>query len=72
MAGNQADSCEGLTTRQKIAVMQAFCNGKPIQVRASRVGLANGFNCLYWQNYTKQDEPDWDWWNYEYRIKEQA
>ena len=74
MAWNQSDSCEGLTTRQKIAVMQSFCNGKQIEFRSSRVGLANRTQptILDWRLWTNPLEPQWNWYEFQYRVKEQA
>lgn len=47
------------TLKGKIAVMQAYEMGREVQVR-----YRNGV--LGWQN---SKSPEWDWLNYEYRIK---
>ena len=47
------------TTKEKIAVMQAFEDGKETEK------LVN----VNWRDVVI-DEPDWDWKNYDYRTKE--
>lgn len=49
------------TVQEKIAVMQAFADGKPIECRAA--SLRDG-------NWTLTERPAWDWRDVDYRIKE--
>ncbi len=49
-----------MTTKEKIAVMQAWLNGKSIQVKS----IASD---EVW--YDVENEPSWDWLTREYRIK---
>lgn len=51
-----------MTTKEKIAVMQAFLEGKPIQYK-----LATGSDT----DWVRNDEPRWDWEHCIYRIKPQ-
>lgn len=44
-----------------ISVMQAYADGKEIQIRGSRNEV--------WRDWVLPDAPTWDWHNYEYRIK---
>lgn len=72
MAWNQTNSCEEMTTRQKIAVMQAFHNGKQIEFRSSRVGLYENREPIQyeWKVWAFRQEPNWNWFHFEYRVKE--
>ena len=71
MAGNPSVASEELTTRQKIAVMQAFCSGKVIEWRTSRQGLTQYIGGpKHWEQWTHREEPNWDWARFEYRVKE--
>lgn len=47
-----------MTTKEKIAVMQAFLDGKTIQKLYD--------DC--WEDYPPYKEPDWDW-SCDYRVK---
>ncbi len=49
------------TTKEKIAVMQAFEDGKNIEVKA--------ISWTEWQPVAIYGAPSWDWNNYDYRIK---
>lgn len=49
-------------TLKKIAVMQAFCEGKPIQMYYNSINK--------WEDYIS-GEPLWDWRNQNYRIKQE-
>ena len=51
-----------MTTEEKIAVMQAYVEGKKIQVRSCGYDLWR--DCIY--------EPDWDWVSCDYRVKPEA
>lgn len=49
-----------MTTEQKIAVMQAYVDGK--QIQQQRINQNNAWkNCVI--------EPFWDWYNIDYRVK---
>ena len=49
-----------MNTRDKIEIMQAFVDGKPVEFRdKSRIGD--------WQRCV---DPTWDWWNYNYRVED--
>lgn len=48
-----------MTTEEKIAVMQAYVDGKKIQVKACCV--REWRDCIV--------APDWDWVSYDYRVK---
>ena len=52
-----------MTTKEKIAVMQAFCDGKTIQISM----LDNND----WSNINKDSNPEWNWRNFKYRIKQE-
>lgn len=48
-----------MNTEDKIEIMQAFVDGKPIEVRfTSHIG--DWYTCV---------DPTWDWLNCEYRLK---
>lgn len=47
------------TLLEKIAVMQAFADGKEIQRER------NGSNA----GFISDDRPQWDWYTYDYRVK---
>lgn len=49
------------TLEEKIAIMQAYLNGKPIEVKIS--GL-NKWELIYGR------EPNWNWGDTDYRVKE--
>ena len=51
-----------MTTKEKIEVMQAYVDGKQIQIRAA------GNNKRDWEDFNF-GEPCWDWYETEYRIK---
>jgi len=48
-----------MTTKEMIAVMQAYIDGKKIQIADK--------GCKDWENYI--GEPLWDWDTFDYRIK---
>lgn len=48
-----------MTTQEKIAVMQAYVDGKQIQIRTSKG----------WIDFYITAEPSWNWRDFEYRIK---
>jgi hypothetical protein len=50
-----------MTTKEKIAVMQAYLDGRPIQLRC------NGGNGGHWADLLS--EPMWTWGQDRYRIK---
>ena len=50
-----------MNTKQKIEVMQAWLDGKPIQ--RERKGLAD------WADWSATNEPVWCWSDFNYRIK---
>lgn len=50
-----------MNTEEKIEVMQAYLNGKKIQVKGKRDDT--------WEDYNHKSEPDWDWFRCDYRIK---
>lgn len=50
-----------MTTEEKIAVMQAFCEGKTIQMYYNSLDV--------WKDYTS-GEPLWNWRDQNYRIKQ--
>lgn len=50
------------TTEEKIAIMQAYAEGKKIEYKV------NGHD-EYWAQWVIQEEPQWDWGWYDYRIK---
>jgi hypothetical protein len=52
------------TTKEKIRIMQAFEDGKPIEQL-----FENGIPPLCFDKGTYSGEPDWNWLNCEYRIK---
>lgn len=47
-----------MNTEDKIKIMQAFVDGKPIEVRFTE--HKSWHTCV---------DPKWDWWEYEYRLK---
>ena len=49
------------TIEEKIAVMQAFKDGKEIEIAPNSPG----------EIWAPCKEPDWDWTMYSYRVKEQ-
>lgn len=49
-----------MTTIEKIAVMQAYVDGKQVQVRITKEE---------WADMSRVSEPTWNWSNNEYRIK---
>lgn len=50
-----------MTTAGKIAVMQAYVDGKPIQIRATRKNKSDWIDSY--------GEPHWDWDFFAYRVK---
>ena len=50
-----------MTTKEKIEVMQAYEEGKQIQIRAIRINKSDWVDSY--------GEPNWDWDFFEYRIK---
>ena len=52
------------TTKEMIAVMQAFEDGKPIEVANSASNFENAGECA-WQ---ATPVPSWDWLSYVYRV----
>lgn len=46
------------TDREKIAVMEAFCNGQAVEFKRDSA-----------TQWIKVESPAWDWSSYEYRIK---
>ena len=48
------------TTKEMIAVMQAFENGAEIEAKPIVVG-----------DWEEETEPEWDWVSFDYRIKKQ-
>lgn len=53
---------KNMTTEEKIAVMQAYVDGKKIQ--AKTFGADNWMDCIV--------EPSWNWVVYDYRVKPEA
>ena len=49
------------TTEEKISVMQAYADGKTLQIKSKDTGE--------WKDYFIADEPLWDWHHIDYRIK---
>lgn len=49
-----------MTTAEKIEVMQAYLDGKQIQIK-----VGDGWKDIYY-------EPEWDWGIHDYRIKPEA
>lgn len=49
------------TIEEKIAVMQAYVDGKTIEC----------YGYSYLNNWTEVENPRWDWWNYDYRVKQE-
>lgn len=49
------------TIEEKIAVMQAYADGKTIEC----------YGYSYLNNWTEVENPRWDWWNYDYRVKQE-
>lgn len=47
-----------MNTEDKIKIMQAFVDGKPIEARFTE--HKSWYTCV---------DPTWDWWEYEYRLK---
>ena len=52
-----------MTTEEKIAVMQAFCENKIIQI--SIVDVED------WSNIGKNQVPEWNWSRFNYRVKKE-
>lgn len=52
-----------MTTKEKIAVMQAYVDGKQIQIRATRINKSDWVDSY--------GEPHWDWEFFDYRVKPQ-
>lgn len=50
-----------MTTQDKIKVMKAYTEGKKIQAR--------DIGGEYWWNVELPEEPSWDWYHHDYRIK---
>lgn len=50
-----------MNTKEKIEVMQAWVNKKPIQFRVH--------GCADYHDWCECDEPVWDWNSNDYRIK---
>jgi hypothetical protein len=50
----------GMNTKEKIAVMEAFLDGKRIQFK---------FGAADWLDWNSEHEPDWAWHRVDYRIK---
>jgi len=48
------------TTKEKIAVMQAYVNGEKLEILLPSMG---------WDEWRAVGEPHWDWQNIDYRIK---
>jgi hypothetical protein len=56
------------TLQEKIAVMQAAADGKPIEYRvAPYVGLPQGGN---WVRIYEGESATWDWKNFDFRVAE--
>ena len=55
-----------MTTKEKIEVMQAFEDGKTIQIISEN--KKNWNNAMEF-NRDNQKEPDWNWANFQYRVK---
>ncbi len=53
-----------MTTKEQIAVMKAFAEGKPIEV-SCRLSLNRE-----WEDVKPGVEPSWDWMFFDYRIKD--
>lgn len=51
------------STKEKITVMQAYADGKLIEYRIKP--------SYEWITYLGTGELSWDWWNNEYRIKQE-
>lgn len=49
------------TIKEMIAVMQAYADGKTIEC----------YGYSYLNNWTEVENPKWDWWNYDYRVKQE-
>jgi hypothetical protein len=47
-----------MTTKEKIAVMQAYLDGRTIQLYGTR-----------WYDFKLDEEPDWNWGQTNYRVK---
>lgn len=52
-----------MNTKDKIAVMQAFVDGKTVQYKDAD----SPEDC--WEDYPNHVTPKWDWMNFTYRIK---
>lgn len=52
-----------MNTQQKIAVMQAFVDGKAIESRDKRLS-----GTAMWALWVPGDEPNWNWEQLEYRV----
>ena len=48
-----------MDTKQKIEVLQAYLDGKPIQIGTGS----------QWVDYTEGSEPLWKWSSFNYRVK---
>lgn len=53
-----------MTTQEKIEVMKAYTEGKKIQAR--------DIGGKYWWNVELPEEPSWDWYHHDYRIKPES
>lgn len=51
-------------TAYKIKVMQAFLDGKEVQVRPRSISI-----CPWSRKLPPDMDPEWDWVHFEYRIK---
>ena len=56
-----------MNTREKIAVMQAFVDGKAVEIRVHRP--CNLTRSRWRGQVMDATSPSWDWFNFEYRIK---
>ena len=55
-----------MTTKEKIEVMQAYLDGKPIESKPKKPRYREETGWASWVSHT---EPVWDFWSCEYRIK---
>lgn len=51
-----------MTTKEKIKIMKAYLDGKPIQIKMA-------FSSEDWHDYCEHNEPVWAWAKCDYRIK---
>ena len=49
------------TTAEKIAVMQAYLAGKPIEI-------TDAYHVKPWRGLTNSREPHWNWYESDYRV----